>query len=99
MKLIFRYLKEYKRETIIAPSFKLFEALLDLFIPIIVMSMINTGISEKNGTHIAVMGVLMVILGAMGLASSIIAQFYAAKAAVGISARMREDLFTHNNKL
>jgi ABC-type multidrug transport system fused ATPase/permease subunit len=99
MKLIFRYLKEYKRETIIAPSFKLFEALLDLFIPIIVMSMINTGISEKNGTHIAVMGVLMVVLGAMGLASSIIAQFYAAKAAVGISARMREDLFTHINKL
>lgn len=102
MKRIFKYLKEFKKESILAPLFKMLEALFDLFIPLVVASMINEGINGANGgdmTHIFTMGGIMVALGIIGLVCSIIAQFYAARAAVGASARMREDLFAHINKL
>ncbi len=102
MRHILKYLKEFKKESILAPLFKMLEALFDLFIPLVVASMINNGINGNGGSnmsHILVMGSIMIVLGFVGLACSITAQFYAARAAVGVSARMREDLFAHINKL
>jgi ABC-type multidrug transport system fused ATPase/permease subunit len=102
MKHILKYLKEFKKESILAPLFKMLEALFDLFIPLVVASMINKGINGSEGGsvgHVLLMGGIMVALGLIGLACSVTAQFFAARAAVGVSTRMREDLFAHINKL
>ncbi len=101
MRRIIDYLKGFKKESILAPLFKMMEALFDLFVPLVVASMINKGISGEGGniTHIIAMGAILVVLGVVGLLCSFVAQFYAARAAVGVSAKMREDLFAHINGL
>lgn len=101
MKKLFKYLKEYKKESIIAPLFKLLEALFDLCVPLVVANIINNGISagEEGKPYIYKMCILLVGLAVVGLACAILAQYYAAKAAVGFSTQLRGALFTHIQKL
>lgn len=88
-----KYFKPYLLETILAPTFKLFEAILELFIPLIVASIINNGIKAEDKNHIILMFCVMIILGIVGLFFSILGQFFSAKASVGYCTKLRHDLF------
>ena len=89
------YLKDYKKESILAPLFKLLEAFFELMVPLVMANIIDYGISNRNMGYIGKMGLLLLLLGVVGLASSITAQFFAAKAAVGFSTQLRQALFDH----
>ncbi len=95
MKHLLKYLKDYKKETIIAPLFKLLEAVFELFVPLVVASMIDVGIKNEDTGYIARMCLWLLILATIGLVCSLTAQFFAAKAAVGFSAKLRSALFSH----
>jgi len=95
MKRLMMYLKDYKKESILAPLFKLLEAFFELMVPLVMANIIDYGISNRNMGYIGKMGLLLLLLGVMGLASSITAQFFAAKAAVGVSTKLRQALFDH----
>ncbi|MCD8151303.1 MAG: ABC transporter ATP-binding protein/permease [Clostridiales bacterium] len=99
MKKLLVYLKEYKKETILAPLFKLLEATLELFVPLVVAAIIDVGIAGGDTGYILRMVGILVLLGAVGLAFSITAQFFAAKAAVGFVKKLRQVLFFHIQKL
>ena len=89
------YLKDYKKESILAPLFKLLEAFFELMVPLVMANIIDYGISNRNMGYIGKMGLLLLLLGVVGLASSMTAQFFAAKAAVGVSTKLRQALFDH----
>ena len=95
MKRLMMYLKDYKKESILAPLFKLLEAFFELLVPLVMANIIDYGISNRNMGYIGKMGLLLLLLGVVGLASSITAQFFAAKAAVGFSTKLRQALFNH----
>lgn len=95
MKRLIMYLKDYKKESILAPLFKLLEAFFELLVPLVMANIIDYGISNRNMGYIGKMGLLLLLLGVVGLASSITAQFFAAKAAVGFSTKLRQALFDH----
>ena len=95
MKRLMMYLKDYKKESILAPLFKLLEAFFELMVPLVMANIIDYGISKRNMGYIGKMGLLLLLLGVVGLASSITAQFFAAKAAVGFSTKLRQALFNH----
>lgn len=95
MKRLMMYLKDYKKESILAPLFKLLEAFFELMVPLVMANIIDYGISNRNMGYIGKMGLLLLLLGVVGLASSITAQFFAAKAAVGFSTQLRQALFDH----
>lgn len=95
MKRLMTYLKDYKKESILAPLFKLLEAFFELMVPLVMANIIDYGISNRNMGYIGKMGLLLLLLGVVGLASSITAQFFAAKAAVGVSTKLRQALFNH----
>ena len=95
MKRLMMYLKDYKKESILAPLFKLLEAFFELMVPLVRANIIDYGISNRNMGYIGKMGLLLLLLGVVGLASSITAQFFAAKAAVGVSTKLRQALFDH----
>ena len=95
MKRLMMYLKDYKKESILAPLFKLLEAFFELMVPLVMANIIDYGISNRNMGYIGKMGLLLLLLGVVGLASSITAQFFAAKAAVGFSTKLRQALFNH----
>jgi ATP-binding cassette subfamily B multidrug efflux pump len=95
MKRLMMYLKDYKKESILAPLFKLLEAFFELLVPLVMANIIDYGISNRNMGYIGKMGLLLLLLGVVGLASSITAQFFAAKAAVGFSTQLRQALFDH----
>lgn len=95
MKRLMMYLKDYKKESILAPLFKLLEAFFELMVPLVMANIIDYGISNRNMGYIGKMGLLLLLLGVVGLASSITAQFFAAKAAVGFSTQLRQALFNH----
>ena len=95
MKRLMMYLKDYKKESILAPLFKLLEAFFELMVPLVMANIIDYGISNRNMGYIGKMGLLLLLLGIVGLASSITAQFFAAKAAVGFSTKLRQALFNH----
>ena len=95
MKRLIMYLKDYKKESILAPLFKLLEAFFELMVPLVMANIIDYGISNRNMGYIGKMGLLLLLLGVVGLASSITAQFFAAKAAVGFSTQLRQALFDH----
>ena len=78
-----------------APLFKLLEALLELYVPIVIKMMIDNGIEKGDNTYIVKMSVLLLVLAAVGLAFSITAQYFAAKAAIGFATDLRHDLFSH----
>ncbi len=93
MKHLFTCLKKYRAEAVLAPLFKLLEALFELAVPIVVGAVINNGIGNADKSYIVWGCVLLVGFGAVGLAFSLTAQYFAARAAVGVSATLREDLF------
>lgn len=95
MKRLMMYLKDYKKESILAPLFKLLEAFFELLVPLVMANIIDYGISNRNMGYIGKMGLLLLLLGVVGLASSITAQFFAAKAAVGFSTQLRQALFDY----
>lgn len=95
LKKLFVYLKNYKLETVLAPLFKMFEALLELFVPLVVKRIIDVGIMNSDGTYILKMCVLLAFIAFVGLAFSITAQYFSAKAAVGFSSELRYALFSH----
>ena len=87
------YLKPYLKETILAPLFKLFEAILELFVPLIMAVIIDKGIGNKDTALILQQGAILIGLGMVGVAVSITAQYFAAKAATGFTADVRQALF------
>lgn len=88
------YLKPYLKETILAPLFKLFEAILELFVPLIMAVIIDKGIGNKDTALILQQGAILIGLGMVGVAVSITAQYFAAKAATGFTADVRQALFS-----
>ena len=95
MKRLMMYLKDYKKESILAPLFKLLEAFFELLVPLVMANIIDYGISNRNMGYIGKMGLLLLLLGVVGLASSLPAQFFATTAAVGFSTQLRQALFDH----
>lgn len=96
---ITNYLKEYKKESIIAPLFKMLEASFELFVPLVMAAIVDTGIKNQDSAYILKMGVILVALAVIGLTCSITAQYFAAKASVGFGKSVRHDLFAHINSL
>ncbi|MCM1188045.1 MAG: ABC transporter ATP-binding protein/permease [bacterium] len=92
---LMKYLKDYKKESILAPLFKLLEAFFELFVPIVMANIIDRGIAGNDTGYICRMGLCLLGLAAVGLLSSVTAQYFAAKAAVGFSAKTRQALFDH----
>lgn len=99
MKRLLGYLKQYQKESIIAPLFKMLEASFELLVPLVVASMIDMGIRSQDSVHILKMGGLLVLLAVIGIACSLTAQYFAAKAAIGAGTALRNDLFAHIHKL
>ena len=95
MKKLLVYLKSYKKETILAPLFKMLEASFELFVPLVIAAIIDTGIENKDIPYIARMAILLVVLAVIGLACSLTAQYFSAKAAVGFAAKLKSALFAH----
>ena len=89
------FLKDYKKESVIAPLFKMLEALFDLLVPLVVASIINKGIRYGDKNYIYQMCGVLILLAAVGLACALCAQYFAAKAAVGFAAKLRHALFAH----
>lgn len=89
------YLKDYKKECIFAPLFKMLEALFELFVPLVMAAVIDTGIANSDKPYIIKMCLVLVLLAVVGLTSSITAQFFAAKAATGFATKLRHALFEH----
>lgn len=99
MKKLLIYLKDYKKESILAPLFKMLEASFELFVPLVMAEIIDKGIKGGNSGYIWQMGSVLIILGIVGLICSVTAQFFSAKAAVGFATKMRKALFDHIQKL
>lgn len=93
MKYVFSYLKDYIKESILAPLFKLLEALFDLFVPLVVARIIDYGIKEGNRIYVYQQTSLLVILAILGISASITAQWFAAKASVGLASQLRQAAF------
>lgn len=98
LKTIFKYIKPYFKECILSPLFKLFEALFELFVPLVIAAVIDNGIYGKDSSYVIKMCLFLVLLGAAGLAFSVTAQFFAAKASVGLSKNLRHAIFSHIQK-
>mgnify|MGYP005779116985 CR=1 FL=1 len=99
MKRLLQYLKKNRKEAILAPLFKMLEASFELIIPLVVARIIDVGIGNRDSGYILKMGGLMILLGVIGFASSVTAQYFAAKAAVSAGTAMRNDLFAHIQSL
>lgn len=98
MRSLMVYLKNYKKETVLAPLFKMLEALFDLFVPLVMAAVIDHGIAGSDQGYIVRMCLLLIALGIIGLTCSITAQYFAAKAATGFAAEVRHALFAHVQK-
>lgn len=99
MRKLLRFLKDYKKESILSPLFKLLEASFELFVPLVMAAIIDTGIGNKDGGFILKMCGILIFLALVGLTCSITAQYFAAKAAVGFATKVRHALFDHIQKL
>ena len=99
MKKIFAFLKQYRKEAILGPLFKLLEASFELLIPLVVADIIDVGIAGGNQNIIIRDAVIMAALGLIGMLFSITAQYFSAKAAVGLAATVRHELFDHIQSL
>lgn len=99
MRNLLIYLKDYKKESIIGPLFKLLEATFELIVPVIMAHIIDIGIKNQDTLYIWKMGAVLVIFGILGLTCSLLAQYFAAKAAVGFGTVLRHDLFWHIENL
>ena len=99
MKKLFVYLREYRRDCVLAPLFKMLEAAFDLAVPLVVASIIDRGIPTGDRGHIVWMVLLLCLLAAVGLSASVAAQFFSARAAVGFSTKLRHALMEHLQSL
>ena len=99
MKRLFSYMKDYKLESILGPLFKMLEASFELFVPLVVARMVDVGIRGRDSGYILKMGGVLVLLALIGLACSLTAQYFAAKAATGAATSLRNDLFSHIGRL
>ena len=99
MRKLLRFLKPYRIESVLGPLFKMLEALFELFIPLVVADIVDVGIATGDRQYILQRCGIMVLLGVIGLVCSITAQYFSAKAAVGMAAGMRRALFAHIGKL
>lgn len=99
MKSLLVYLRHYKKETILAPLFKMLEATFELFVPLVMAKIIDVGIANGDKSYVMKMCGLLVLLGVVGLTASITAQFFSAKAATGFSKELRHSLFEHIQSL
>lgn len=99
MKKLLIYLKAYKKETVLAPLFKLLEASFELMIPLVVAAIVDQGIGQEDLGYVYRMGGIMVILGIVGLIAAVTAQYFSAKAAVGFATGVRSALFRHIQSL
>lgn len=99
MRKLFIYLRDYKKESVIAPLFKMLEALFDLMVPLVVASIINKGIKYGDRAYIYQMCGVLILLAVVGLSCALCAQYFAAKAAVGFAAKLRHALFAHIQSL
>ena len=95
MRKLLSYLKQYKKEAILGPIFKLTEAIFDLAVPIIFASLIDNGILKSDNNYIIKMTIVLVILALFGVIVALVAQYFAAKASVGLGTKIRENLFKH----
>ena len=99
MKKLLVYLKGYEKETVLAPLFKMLEALFELFVPLVMAAVIDVGIGRHDRGYVIRMCLVLIALGVIGLACSITAQYFAAKAATGFSTVLRRELFAHIQSL
>ncbi len=99
MKSLFAYMKDYKKECVLGPLFKLLEASFELMVPLVMAAVIDVGIANGDRGYIGRMCLVMAALGVIGLVCSITAQFFAAKASVGVAAKLRHALFAHIQEL
>lgn len=99
MKTLLKYIKDYKKESILAPLFKMLEASFELMVPLVMASIIDRGIADGDTPHIINMGFILVLLAAVGLVSAVTAQYFSAKAAVGFATKLRSALFSHIQSL
>lgn len=99
MKKLLVYLKGYEKETVLAPLFKMLEALFELFVPLVMAAVIDVGIGGHDRGYVIRMCLVLIALGVIGLACSITAQYFAAKAATGFSTVLRRELFAHIQSL
>ena len=99
MRALLKYLRNYKKETVLAPLFKLLEASFELFVPLVMAAIIDHGIGQADGVYVLKMGGVLIALGLIGLICSITAQYFAAKAATGFSTELRHELFEHIQQL
>lgn len=99
VKLFKRYLKDYKFQVIVGPLCKLFEAVLELIVPLVMANIIDVGVANRDIGYILIMGGVMVLLGVIGLCSALVCQYYASVASQGCGTKMRNDLFKHINSL
>ncbi len=95
MKYLSKYMAIYKKESILAPLFKMLEALFDLFVPIVVARIINVGIVQKDTKYILACCGLLILMAIIGLSCSFTAQYFAAKSATGCATELRHELFAH----
>ena len=98
MRKLFAYLKEYRKECVLGPLFKLLEASLELFVPMVVAAVIDRGIAFADHGYIVRMSLLLVGFGLAGLAFSVTAQYFSANAAIGFVTRLRHALYAHASK-
>ena len=99
MKKILRFLKDYKKESVIAPLFKMLEAIFELIVPLVVAQIIDIGITSGDKTYIFGRCGILILLAVIGLTCAVCAQYFAAKAAVGFATQLRSALFAHIQKL
>lgn len=99
LRALLKYLRNYKKETVLAPLFKLLEASFELFVPLVMAAIIDHGIGQADGVYVLKMGGVLIALGLIGLVCSITAQYFAAKAATGFSTELRHELFEYIQKL
>ena len=92
-----RYLRDYKKESVIGPLFKLLEACFELLVPLVMARIVDVGIRQADVAYIMKMSAVMVAFGLLGLLCSVTAQYFAAKAATGFGTALRADLFSHIN--
>ena len=99
MKKLLVFLKDYKKETVLGPLFKLLEASFELFVPLVIAAIIDVGVSTGDTGYILKMCLVLVVLALIGFVCAITAQYFAAKAAVGVASKLRHTLFEHIGKL